>query len=119
MEEVDDDDADPDADGDSDGDGDIRDFRKRLRRKRDKERALRELANDAKNGTSLTTTIDAAAVDQSGEPGQEEGQMEFASDGTYRNKQRVLLFSSRGITSRFRHLLGDLRKLIPHHKKVQ
>ncbi|CAN0530761.1 unnamed protein product, partial [Ectocarpus sp. 8 AP-2014] len=43
--------------------------------------------------------------------------MEFASDGTYRNKQRVLLFSSRGITSRFRHLLGDLRKLIPHHKK--
>ncbi|CAM9182959.1 unnamed protein product [Choristocarpus tenellus] len=41
----------------------------------------------------------------------------FVSDGTYRNKQRVLLFSSRGITSRYRHLLEDLRKLIPHHKK--
>lgn len=35
----------------------------------------------------------------------------------YTNKQRVLVIASRGITARFRHLLEDLKKLIPHHKK--
>lgn len=39
------------------------------------------------------------------------------SDGRYRNKQRCLILCSRGITARFRHLLEDLRTLIPHHKK--
>jgi len=39
------------------------------------------------------------------------------SDGKYRNKQRCLLIASRGVTSRYRHLLEDLRTLIPHHKK--
>jgi len=39
------------------------------------------------------------------------------SDGRYRNKQRCLISCSRGITARFRHLLEDLRTLIPHHKK--
>jgi len=39
------------------------------------------------------------------------------SGGIYRNKQRVLIISSRGITARYRHLLEDLKKLIPHHKK--
>lgn len=34
----------------------------------------------------------------------------------YTNKQRVLIISSRGITARYRHLLEDLKKLIPHHK---
>jgi ribosome biogenesis protein BRX1 len=35
----------------------------------------------------------------------------------YSNKQRVLILSSRGITARYRHLMEDLKKLIPHHKK--
>lgn len=35
----------------------------------------------------------------------------------YKNKQRVLVFSTRGITARYRHLMEDLRRLIPHHKK--
>ena len=35
----------------------------------------------------------------------------------YTNKQRVLIIASRGITARYRHLLEDLKKLIPHHKK--
>ena len=38
-------------------------------------------------------------------------------DGEYVNKQRVLCFCSRGVTARARHLLEDLRKLLPHHKK--
>lgn len=39
------------------------------------------------------------------------------SDGKYRNKQRCLMLCSRGTTARYRHLLEDLRTLIPHHKK--
>ena len=35
----------------------------------------------------------------------------------YTNKQRVLVFSSRGITTRYRHFMQDLRTLLPHHKK--
>lgn len=81
-----------------DSEGDVRDFRKRARPKRTPARADDDAANDG------------VSKDKEG--------MEFVSDGTYRNKQRVLLFSSRGITSRFRHLMADLRQLIPHHKKV-
>jgi len=39
------------------------------------------------------------------------------SDGKYRNKQRCLVVCSRGIIARYRHLLEDMRTLIPHHKK--
>ncbi len=34
-----------------------------------------------------------------------------------RNKQRVLLLSSRGITHRMRHLMNDLEALLPQVKK--
>lgn len=34
-----------------------------------------------------------------------------------RNKQRVLLLSSRGINHRMRHLMNDLEVLLPHVKK--
>ncbi|KAG9010114.1 Ribosome biogenesis protein brx1 [Tulasnella sp. JGI-2019a] len=34
-----------------------------------------------------------------------------------RNKQRVLLLSSRGVTQRMRHLMKDLECLLPHTKK--
>ena len=34
-----------------------------------------------------------------------------------RNKQRVLLLSSRGVTHRMRHLMSDLEALLPHVKK--
>lgn len=39
------------------------------------------------------------------------------SDGRYRNKQRCLVLCSRGVTARYRHLLEDLRTLIPHHRR--
>jgi ribosome biogenesis protein BRX1 len=39
------------------------------------------------------------------------------SDGRYRNKQRCLVLCSRGVTARYRHLLEDLRTLMPHHKR--
>jgi ribosome biogenesis protein BRX1 len=34
-----------------------------------------------------------------------------------KNKQRVLLLSSRGVTHRMRHLMNDLESLLPHVKK--
>ena len=109
---------------DDDSEGDVPDFRKRIRRKRDKDRAAAAVAAEGgANGTGEASTSSLSEEVGEGEGGGGEGEgrgevMEFASDGTYRNRQRVLLFSSRGITSRFRHLLADLRKLIPHHKKV-
>jgi hypothetical protein len=36
---------------------------------------------------------------------------------SYTNKHRCLVFGSRGMTARYRHLLEDVRDLIPHHKK--
>ncbi|CAN0399010.1 unnamed protein product [Ectocarpus sp. 12 AP-2014] len=108
---------DDDEDDDDSDPGTVPDFRKRLRRQRDKDRTAAAAANGS---AAVAATAGDSTTAAAGE--EEEGQsaaMEFASDGTYRNKQRVLLFSSRGITSRFRHLLGDLRKLIPHHKKVE
>lgn len=46
----------------------------------------------------------------------------FGGDGkevkkAKRNKQRVLLLSSRGITHRMRHFMNDLEALLPHVKK--
>lgn len=34
-----------------------------------------------------------------------------------KNKQRVLILSSRGVTYRHRHLLNDLASMMPHCKK--
>lgn len=34
-----------------------------------------------------------------------------------RAKQRCLVLCSRGVTARYRHLLEDIRNLLPHHKK--
>jgi len=42
---------------------------------------------------------------------------EMPVDGIKRNKQRVLILSSRGITYRHRHLLNDLASLLPHGRK--
>ena len=39
------------------------------------------------------------------------------SDGTTKNRQRVLILSSRGVTYRHRHLLNDLYALLPHSRK--
>uniref|UniRef100_A0A8D0DS17 Ribosome biogenesis protein BRX1 homolog n=1 Tax=Salvator merianae TaxID=96440 RepID=A0A8D0DS17_SALMN len=38
------------------------------------------------------------------------------SQGKWKNKERVLIFSSRGINFRTRHLMKDLRTLMPHSK---
>ncbi|KAI0340074.1 Brix-domain-containing protein [Trametopsis cervina] len=47
----------------------------------------------------------------------EEGTVETPAPKRIRNKQRVLLLSSRGITHRMRHLMTDIETLLPHVKK--
>jgi len=61
--------------------------------------------NDNDITTTIETPLDTAITTA------------FKSDGKYHNKQRCLIICSRGVTSRFRHLLEDLKTLIPHHKK--
>ena len=58
---------------------------------------------------------DAAAAKE--EEQVDDNVIQFESDGRYRNKQRCLVLCSRGVTARYRHLLEDLRTLLPHHKK--
>uniref|UniRef100_H2ZB16 Ribosome biogenesis protein BRX1 homolog n=1 Tax=Ciona savignyi TaxID=51511 RepID=H2ZB16_CIOSA len=42
--------------------------------------------------------------------------MEPLTKGRWKNKQKVLVFTSRGITFKGRHLIKDLRNLMPHTK---
>jgi ribosome biogenesis protein BRX1 len=44
-------------------------------------------------------------------------EVEVAQPKKKKNKQRVLLLSSRGITHRMRHFMNDLEVLLPHVKK--
>uniref|UniRef100_A0A8B9RP08 Ribosome biogenesis protein BRX1 homolog n=1 Tax=Astyanax mexicanus TaxID=7994 RepID=A0A8B9RP08_ASTMX len=41
---------------------------------------------------------------------------DHVSNGKWKNKERVLVFSSRGINFRTRHLMQDLRTMMPHSK---
>ena len=74
------------------------------------------------NEEALDNTVSEAVHDEEkeedlqGEAG-EVSAVPMESDGRYRNKQRCLVLCSRGVTARYRHLLEDLRTLIPHHKK--
>ncbi len=54
-------------------------------------------------------------VDDLNEDG--EGDVPSRNPQKKRNKQRVLLLSSRGITHRMRHLMNDLEGLLPHVRK--
>ncbi|KJK83353.1 Ribosome biogenesis protein [Metarhizium anisopliae BRIP 53293] len=42
---------------------------------------------------------------------------ESANNGVKKNKQRVLILSSRGVTYRHRHLLNDIASMLPHGRK--
>ncbi|KAJ1910987.1 Ribosome biogenesis protein brx1 [Tieghemiomyces parasiticus] len=58
-------------------------------------------------------------VEETSEPTEETAVVETGgtSSSTVRNKQRVLLLATSGITYRQRHLLQDLATLLPHAKK--
>ena len=67
------------------------------------------------NEEGKVAPVEEKTNDAEEETGQTEE--EFVSDGKYHNKQRCLVVCSRGVTARYRHLLEDLRTLMPHHKK--
>ena len=68
------------------------------------------------NEDDLNPQEDSARVlDEENDPGPAAAFV--VSDGRYHNKQRCLVLCSRGVTARYRHLLEDLRTLLPHHKK--
>jgi hypothetical protein len=74
----------------------------------------KEEVGDEKKALSADDEEDGL-VESTGHENKED--MEFESDGKYRNKQRCLVMCSRGVTARYRHLLEDLRTLLPHHKR--
>ncbi|KAI1381399.1 Brix-domain-containing protein [Hypoxylon crocopeplum] len=58
-----------------------------------------------------------AAVYKSLSKGANGQKAEAPANGVRKNKQRVLILSSRGVTCRHRHLLNDLAAMIPHGRK--
>jgi len=63
---------------------------------------------------------DEESISQSAENEQREQELEQRFQKirhSYKNKQRVLVLSSRGITHRYRHLMNDIASLLPHCKK--
>ncbi|KAB5585305.1 Brix domain-containing protein [Coniochaeta sp. 2T2.1] len=59
----------------------------------------------------------AAVYKSLSKTGGQKGDGPAESAGAKRNKQRVLILSSRGVTFRHRHLLNDLASMMPHCKK--
>lgn len=66
---------------------------------------IRSISNKNDDGDSSEDEIESAVT--------------INTKGKYKyiNKQRVLVVASRGITARHRHLLEDIKMLIPHHRK--
>ncbi|KAL1590535.1 hypothetical protein WHR41_00594 [Cladosporium halotolerans] len=58
-----------------------------------------------------------AAVYKSLNKGSKEGAGRAGDAEKPKNRQRVLILSSRGVTMRHRHLLNDLHSLLPHSRK--
>ncbi|KAK9417571.1 putative Brix domain-containing protein 2 [Seiridium unicorne] len=58
-----------------------------------------------------------AAVYKSLSKGSSSQKTEAPANGVKKNKQRVLILSSRGVTYRHRHLLNDLANFMPHGRK--
>jgi ribosome biogenesis protein BRX1 len=90
-------------------------------RRVDEDRGVLQLSEeDQAAAVAQTSAEDEDDNDDGNEDSGEEISIEpeaIQSDGRYRNKQRCLVLCSRGVTARYRHLLEDLRTLMPHHKK--
>mmetsp|Transcript_41173 Transcript_41173/g.63447 ORF Transcript_41173/g.63447 Transcript_41173/m.63447 type:complete len:327 (-) Transcript_41173:93-1073(-) len=67
--------------------------------------------------TQASDAIEQVPAHEASAEADEQESPKFVSDGKYKNKQRCLVLCLRGATARYRHLLEDLRTLLPHHKK--
>jgi ribosome biogenesis protein BRX1 len=114
---------------------------KKRKREGGRDRGLND-ADDKEVGSSIAKAVDldvaavkaeieaAQAVAAAQEAADEERETEAKANDPYllaeaeyiqkdtrwRNKQRTLVFCSRGVTSRFRHLMENIRQMLPHHK---
>jgi ribosome biogenesis protein BRX1 len=82
-------------------------------------KAVREAALEARDGPQPVEDETAEAEEESAGPADPyllADAKYIQKDTRWRNKQRTLVFCSRGVTSRFRHLTEDIRKMLPHHK---
>jgi ribosome biogenesis protein BRX1 len=70
------------------------------------------LPQAAQVGTAAATTGAAGAISIAPPRASRTGH-----SGVARNKSRVLVLTTRGITTRFRHFLEDIMRLLPHAKK--
>jgi len=105
------------------------------RRKASKAQEDEELSDAGENLTAEDLDVNAVKAEAAAQAEQEEDAPKedsenpekpdpyLMADATYiqkdtrwRNKQRSLVFCSRGVTARFRHLCDDIRKMMPHHK---
>lgn len=71
-------------------------------------------------GTATTTTTTMAtkfAAVAKGKRKHEDGEEPSSVLPLRRNRQRVLMVPSRGVTSQMRHLIADLEALLPHSKR--
>ena len=82
-----------------------------------KKQASATLKAATTKGTASTTSTTTTTTTTTSSSSSSAAAAAVKFDGSYKNRQRVLVFCSRGVTARYRHLLEDLRKLIPHHKK--
>lgn len=81
-------------------------------------------AEEASEGPGDGVEAEAAAVEGADAPPDKDSadpyllkDAEYIQKETrWRNKQRTLVFTTRGVTPRHRHLCEDMRKLLPHHK---
>lgn len=94
-------------------------------------RKLKQLAefregDDAAEGSTALSTADAVGSAPAPQPSSRDTVVlaqrrsrdaAKAAIVPYTNKQRTLVMASRGITARHRHLMDDVRALLPHHKK--
>jgi ribosome biogenesis protein BRX1 len=79
---------------------------------------IEEEMDEKEEENDETAERNEAVMEKNGDDDdEEEAPACFVSDGRYHNKQRCLVLCSRGVTARYRHLLEDLRTLMPHHKK--
>lgn len=72
----------------------------------------------AENDAAADAADSAAAIDAAAaaDPYLLEDAEYLRRETRWLNRQRVLVLGSRGISARSRHLIEDLKKLLPHHK---
>lgn len=75
-----------------------------------------------RDGQALSRTVAATSAmaslyNAAAAKGKRKAEEEPVSTATPKNKQRVLILPSRGVTMRMRHLVNDIEALLPHSKK--